>query len=180
MTRLKEPLQAYHRLQRRMDRFFRQVKRRERNNLACRVGCSDCCQRDLALFPVEVDLLVAAAQELPENVRRGVLQRARRALHDSEAPCPLLDQRGKCLVYANRPMICRSHGLPLLITFPGKEPSLSVCPLNFQQVRTFTSGCVLDLAPVNQILSTINHLWCTHQEMNPKRLSVSRSLVERL
>jgi uncharacterized protein len=180
MTTAKEPIQAYHRLQRRMDRFFRQVKRREKSNLTCRAGCSDCCQRDLSLFPVEVDVLVAAARELPENVRGGILKRARRALNDAEAPCPLLDRAGKCLVYVNRPMICRSHGLPLLVTCPGKEPSLSVCPLNFRQVLTFRSGCVLDLAPVNQILTTINHLWCTEQETNPERLSVSRSLVERL
>jgi hypothetical protein len=134
----------------------------------------------LELFPVEVDLLIAAVQELPKKVQKGVLQRARRTLNDSEAPCPLLDQTGKCLVYTNRPMICRTHGLPLLVACPGKQPSLSVCPLNFQRVSTFTSGSVLELAPVNQMLTSINHLWCSQQEMNPERLSVSRSLVERL
>jgi Fe-S-cluster containining protein len=33
------------------------------------------------------------------------------ALHD--APCPLLDDAGRCRVYADRPLVCRMIGLPM-------------------------------------------------------------------
>jgi len=45
-----------------------------------------------------------------------------------EAPCPALDpSSGACLVYASRPLSCRTYGLPVRHGLQLLEP----CPLNF-------------------------------------------------
>ena len=37
-----------------------------------------------------------------------------------------------CLIYEHRPMICRTHGLPLIYTNDDNEWELSNCELNFK------------------------------------------------
>ncbi len=49
---------------------------------------------------------------------------------DDQTPCPLLAKDGTCLVYAQRPMTCRLHGLPN-IDCSGESFSDDFCTLNF-------------------------------------------------
>ena len=86
----------------------------------CRRGCDACCRR-LARAPeltaaewARVDEGVAA---LAPDVRDAVLGRVdglRRRIQDGFAGpvvCPFLDTReGACLIYASRPLACRSYG----------------------------------------------------------------------
>jgi Fe-S-cluster containining protein len=44
-------------------------------------------------------------------------------------PCPLLDEKGYCLVYASRPLTCRLHGLPN-IDVSGEDFDGTVCTLH--------------------------------------------------
>ncbi len=72
----------------------------------CRKGCDDCC-RSLAEEPrvsaTEWELLRPAIAALGEEVRKRVRAGGR--------VCGLLDPRtGACLVYAVRPVACRSYG----------------------------------------------------------------------
>lgn len=52
---------------------------------------------------------------------------------DDETPCPLLSERGDCLVYEYRPMTCRLNGIPLIDT-SGEELFDDWCTLNFTDV----------------------------------------------
>jgi len=49
---------------------------------------------------------------------------------DDLTPCPLLGGAGRCLVYAQRPMTCRLHGLPHM-DISGESFSDAFCTLNF-------------------------------------------------
>jgi Fe-S-cluster containining protein len=68
--------------------------------------------------------------------------------------CPLLEN-GRCLLYEARPIICRTHGFPLLTLREG-EKVLDFCPLNFKGVSTFPSNAILDLDLLNATLAAIN------------------------
>jgi uncharacterized protein len=77
----------------------------------CRKGCDDCC-RSLAAAPqvsaVEWDAIRAAIDALPGDVAEAVGDRIR--ARDSKV-CPLLDTESRaCLVYAARPIACRTYG----------------------------------------------------------------------
>lgn len=61
-------------------------------------------------------------------------------------PCPALDEDGRCLVYASRPMVCRLTGLGLMT--PEGEVLENVCPIqdNFPAYRELApQPCALDL-----------------------------------
>jgi hypothetical protein len=175
-----EPLEAYQELLARLDGFFARALAQAGPRMRCGPGCADCCARDLGLFPVEVERLVRAARGLPAGVRAEILARAERAVADAEAPCPLLDAAGRCACYAHRPVICRTHGLPLLVPREGAPPELSLCPLNFQGAVSLSGEAVLDLGPVNAVLATVNHLWCAAEARAPGRLKVAEALRDAL
>ena len=94
----------------------------------CR-GCADSCCRTRFYHHtlVEVAGLLRGYKELPEEQQQAVAARARsycRALQASEQNlrpldrlCPLnVDTR--CLLYRQRPMICRLHGIPHSMRHP--------------------------------------------------------------
>lgn len=92
--------------------------------LQCRKGCSDCCVDGLTVFQVEAELLRSRHAEL---LARG----------QPHAPgrCAFLDEAGACRVYAERPYVCRTQGLPLrwleTEAFCAEEVR-DVCPKNVE------------------------------------------------
>lgn len=70
--------------------------------------------------------------------------------------CPLLDEAGRCKVYAARPLICRSHGLPIQV---GPSTQRDVCPLNFPdgpEPAELPDADVLNVNSLNAILAVID------------------------
>jgi len=94
-------------------------------SLACRRGCADCCVDDLSVFSVEADLIRHHHADLLQTGTAAAL-----------GGCAFLDQAGGCRIYAQRPYVCRTQGLPLrwLATDDsGHEVELrDICPLNEQ------------------------------------------------
>ncbi len=71
-------------------------------------------------------------RHFPGDAGRAILgpdEAAREALFSSfsSLPCPLLDEGGRCLLYASRPISCRSYGYPARFGSEVVEP----CRLNF-------------------------------------------------
>lgn len=153
MIQSDHPLANYLALRDRVDAFARRVVAEYGDSLACRAGCDSCC-RHLTLFPVEAHALNAALQSLPAAEQVQVRDRAKTA---TPAACPLL-AGGVCLLYAARPLICRSHGLPLLVLAEGIK-SVDYCPLNFAGVATLPGWAVLDLEQLNAALAAVNALF---------------------
>jgi hypothetical protein len=90
--------------------------------LQCRKGCSSCCVDDLTVFAVEA-----------EPIRRLYGELLARGTPHREGACAFLDDTGACRIYAHRPYVCRTQGLPLrwIEERDGDPKELrDICPLN--------------------------------------------------
>jgi len=128
---LAQLLRPWQQIASKADAFFQQVASRYPGQLRCREGCDTCCQQDLSLSLVE-SLAVLARLRSPGEPRRAPASAPPPSPAAAEQPCALL-QEGRCTIYANRPLICRTHGLMLLEREDPaqQEGQISVCPLNF-------------------------------------------------
>ncbi len=94
-------------------------------------GCEDnCCRTRFRHHTlIEVAYLIEGFEALDSGLRHRVAEQARvyrRTLRDAEIRgrpfrhwCPL-NQAGRCILYAHRPMICRLHGLPHIMRHPAR------------------------------------------------------------
>jgi Fe-S-cluster containining protein len=79
--------------------------------------------------------------------------------------CPALDAQGHCRVYASRPLICRSYGVPLRhrreVTLVN-PPIIDVCDKNFigTPLKMLPSTDVLDQTSLDATLSGIDAEYC--------------------
>lgn len=87
----------------------------------CKQGCDECCM-NFRLLPIEFYSILLFLKE--SKLRN---------LNSSESEsCPFLTNHS-CTIYEHRPIICRSHGLPILdMDQDGDNWELSFCPLNFK------------------------------------------------
>lgn len=148
-----EYLDNYQALVRRVDELCARVHSEFTGQIVCRAGCSSCC-REITVFPVEADALLTAMKSIPPHAAAAIAA-AREG--DSNASCPLLAD-GLCLVYASRPIICRTHGLPLLLKVDG-ESKVDFCPENFRGATSLPGQAVINLELLNQALVAINALF---------------------
>lgn len=154
---LADILQRYRRLMGDVDVWFNTCLDAGGENLSCRSGCSGCCKALFDISLLDAWTLREEFNRLPVSVREQVKARCAPRLtelkrrwpqltppyilndlpeeewtdmpEDDQESCPLLDQEGRCLVYASRPMICRLHGLPH-IDINGEDFSGVVCSLH--------------------------------------------------
>jgi hypothetical protein len=92
--------------------------------LHCQRGCSACCADGLTVFDAEADLIRAHHADL---LARGVAGAA--------GGCAFLAHDGACRIYAERPYVCRTQGLPLrwIEEAENGRPAVElrdICPLN--------------------------------------------------
>ncbi|MBW2703187.1 MAG: YkgJ family cysteine cluster protein [Deltaproteobacteria bacterium] len=161
--------------------MFVQAQNRYGSLIACEPGCADCCQQDLSLLALEIHPLLEAANEL-DNPERKQVRRAARALRDGQRQaCALLDEQGHCRVHPHRPLICRSHGLALLMRSEEGEQTeaeLSLCPKNFIGVAKIAGDCVLDLTTMQTALATLDNLAGGHGERQELSAALLAMLIE--
>jgi uncharacterized protein len=150
----RELLDNYRDLVIKVDHLCRGIETEFREHLSCCDGCDGCC-RHLSLFPVEAVALAAALNDLPDNDA----ELLRKKLRDGgdEPGCPLL-VNSRCILYAARPIICRTHGLPLL-TIRVQNRHVDFCPRNFQGVSSLPGSAVIDLDRLNTALAAVNLLF---------------------
>ena len=109
---------SYQKLVDKIDRRVAVLEKMHHQHLSCKLGCSHCCM-DYSIFPVEYYTIL-------EKIKDRGLQ----PVDASEDQCIFLDNNS-CMIYEHRPIICRTHGLPLLYTNDEGEWELSACELNF-------------------------------------------------
>lgn len=172
-----EMLRNYRQLAARVDELCARIEADFRERIVCRLGCDGCC-RHLSLFPVEAAALSAALAEAPAALSAQIRERARAATKDG--PCPLLKD-GACLLYEARPLICRTHGLPLLGRRDG-ERFIDYCPLNFQGLESLPASAVIDLETLNATLAAVNRLFVKEsggdEDRAEERITIARALLE--
>ena len=171
-----DSLQNYRTLVERLDALGQRIEAEFRAQIACRRGCDACC-RHLSLFWVEGVALAQALDAQAESAADRIRERARRATTDG--PCPLLEA-GACLLYAARPIICRTHGLPILAG-EGEARRIDYCPENFRTIDTLPAGAVIDLDRLNTTLAAINSLFVSEvfhgQAPGQERLTIAEALL---
>ena len=158
----------YRKLIAKVDAFSNHIRKKHGEQIVCRHGCTDCCSHDLQVMPVEFFYLKQGLELQPEVA--GLIKDA----FGAETSCILLS-RGGCLLYEARPVICRTHGLPLLIT-EAEGQYRDCCPKNFskQSIEGLPPEDLLHLERLNTMLVSVNIVFASHEGLNPaSRLSVS-------
>lgn len=97
------------------------------NNMACKKGCDKCCL-NFDVFPIEFDYIKKQVEKLyPQVINQSRPQ-------EIGEKCFFLKDH-QCTIYEARPIICRTHGYPLLyMNEAGDQWELSHCELNFTGV----------------------------------------------
>ena len=146
--------ERYRELCGRVDAFFARVKARHGADISCAAGCAGCCRGGLSVTAVEAGEIRAALGALPDEVRR---RAAARASIDSLDRCAALEADGRCAVYAARPLVCRSHGLPVRMASEHGLPVVSACELNFtaRGPAAADPDCILDQTTLSLTLGAI-------------------------
>jgi hypothetical protein len=136
--------------------------------IACRPGCTDCCQGGLTVVVVEA-IVIGRALNIAEE--RILLQAGQPPLH-TQGRCTLLGSDELCSIYPARPLICRTHGLPL--RYPD-TPELSLCEKNFG-TSTPHNSAILEMSNVETALFAANLDYCRRNGLNP----MARVALDRL
>jgi hypothetical protein len=116
------PLDELAKLHQVIELLSSQLHARHAARLHCKRGCSACCIDDLTVFDVEAERIRRAYPELLATGEPG-----------PRGGCAFLDDQGACRIYAHRPYVCRTQGLPLrwFELVDGQPAELrDICPLN--------------------------------------------------
>jgi Fe-S-cluster containining protein len=151
-------LRCYGQLLKEVDEWFSGCLSRYPELIHCHEGCSACCRGLFDITLLDACYLRHGFQQLPEASQEAVVKLADKRLtslcqsfpnlvppfilndyaeddltrlmpDDDTTPCVLLGGDGRCILYANRPMTCRLHGLPL-IDFSGEVFDGQYCTMN--------------------------------------------------
>jgi Fe-S-cluster containining protein len=108
-----------------IDDAAEEIARIHGERIRCRRGCSACCIDDLTVMRVEAERIRGAHPDLLDH-----------GTPHAVGGCAFLDGEGACRIYADRPQVCRSQGLPLRILFENEadeiEERRDICPLNVE------------------------------------------------
>ena len=101
--------------------------------LSCKRGCDACCVDDLTVIPIEAERIRISQEAL---LRDGTPH--------APGACAFLGDEGECRIYADRPYVCRTQGLPLRWFSEDDLEEIrerrAICPLNAE-------GPALDTLP---------------------------------
>jgi hypothetical protein len=118
------PLARLDALHAEVDDAVRPLAARHGARLRCRLGCTQCCVDGIRVSELEADRIRARCADV---------------LHEAPHPpgaCAFLGAGGACRIYAHRPYVCRTQGLPLRWIQAGAAPDggpaelRDICPLN--------------------------------------------------
>jgi Fe-S-cluster containining protein len=90
-------------------------------HMKCKNGCDLCCI-DFSIFPIEFHFIL---NEIKNEDQKPDLE------EKSENEICAFLKNHSCTIYNHRPIMCRTHGLPLLYANDDGEFELSACELNF-------------------------------------------------
>lgn len=135
-------------LSRKVDAFFARVAERHGTDMQCATGCSDCCHVRLTITGVEAAAIRAHVADWPSDRRDSL------ATTGPADRCAALDAGGRCRIYEARPLVCRSHGVPIRMR-QGGLPVVQACHRNFTRTRP-DPDCILDQTTLSATLLAVD------------------------
>lgn len=158
-----------------MDRLISDVLCKYPADIDCHKGCGCGC-RNLSIFPIEALSIFMAIRQLPAKAAVAIRQRA---VAHRIWDCPLLEDRA-CALYPYRPIICRTHGLPLQTIYKGRR-FIGHCRRNFTRRPAVPPDAVIDLDRINTSLRTVDAALAQHYSRQmPARLSIAAAVQLKL
>jgi Fe-S-cluster containining protein len=181
-----------------VDREFERNRQFHGSRIHCGAGCSDCCHQVFQITEIEAARISQGVRTLDGETRAGLVERSEWYLRErrklvaangepeawgnlpppgTRLACPALD-RGVCLIYEHRPLVCRKFGIPLFN--PDKPGRLFACELNFRD------GEEIQDPELVQIQTGIHERWKQVQRdyndaggcRDPEPISVARAILE--
>ncbi len=149
-------VRAYKQLVARVDEEVGRLVRLHEPHLRCRPGCDACCHVERTVNRLEAYWIWQA------------LSTSRPLLPEPQpGRCALLVDR-LCALYPARPILCRTHGLPL-VYFDRGEIGVTHCQLNFKYLDAggFEASEVLEMAPINARLLELDRQFCQQHLRRP-------------
>jgi Fe-S-cluster containining protein len=171
---MEHQLDNYYQMVKRVDGLCRGILDMLADRITCSRGCSSCCT-SITLFPVEAAALNDALESLPDDRKTAI--RLHVAAHAEGERCPLLEDHS-CQLYAARPIICRTHGLPIIYS-EGTERRTDCCPLNqSDDEQPLPGSTIIDIDRLNTLLVAVNALFLSHLDDDslPDRLTIAEAL----
>ena len=172
-----EAIEIYYRLRDEVDSQVAVLEKLHGKWIACRKGCCSCCL-NLSVWPVEFYAILEQmkATKCPKP-----------QLNEGKE-CSFLDGQGACQIYPFRPIICRTHGLPLAYWQEDSHPpgyGIIFCDQNFDAASDicFNLNNTLNMEQVNEKLARVNIVFLEeHAELNlqPTDRIELQSLLEQL
>ena len=149
----------YRELVGRGDAFVARVGARHASELRCGPGCDGCCRTRLTITAVEADAIASWAASEPPAVGAALAAGGRAPVDAAAVRCAALDGAGRCRIYPVRPLVCRSHGVPIRLGASRGLPVITACELNFtaRGPAAADADCVLDQELVSTTLGLIDH-----------------------
>ena len=172
---MKSALENYHQLVTRIDLLCREIEHALGESITCSAGCSTCCT-SISIFPVEAASLAFALKNLPKEDAAEIRHHVQK--HAGGERCPLL-RNDRCLLYRARPIICRTHGLPILFMENNRQ-RLDCCPQNDLKQKQLCGSSVIDLDKLNSVLVAVNALFISHTDAAaalPERMTIAEAIV---
>lgn len=94
-----------------------------REHMQCRNRCDLCCI-DFSVFPIEFYFILNELKKKNFKPESDV---------NTENEICVFLKNSSCTIYQQRPIMCRTHGLPILYANDNGEWELSACELNFTE-----------------------------------------------
>jgi len=142
-------------------------------HLVCKPGCSQCCQVERTVCAVESYIVEQQLLTLSDQK----IKRLKKLNKDNDETCPLL-LRDRCVIYPARPIICRTHGLPILYR-EAERTFIDYCRLNFTNLAEgyeFKKQNILNMNSFNIELVKIDKLFAEHILKKPWHPANRKSL----
>jgi len=140
--------EKYKTLVNKIDQHSESVEDIHRKHMKCKNGCDLCCI-DFSIFPVEYYYILNEIEK--ENQKPDLKEISKNDV------CSFLKNHS-CTIYRHRPIMCRTHGLPLIYANDDGELELSACELNFTEFdfEDFTMENTLPQDKYNSKLYLLN------------------------
>lgn len=169
-SEMEDGLDNYRKLIDRVEDRCRSIQDAHADQLRCRPGCASCCL-SISIFPVEASHILQWIRE----TRDPFFTESGREFRFRSGICPMLHEN-ICRIYPVRPLICRTHGYPMLTRESG-EAVVSCCPMNFTEVSVIPSSALIDLDLLTRTLVAVNRVFL-ETGMETARWSADRISLE--